>query len=456
MGGGLRVDPGDYVAASTTIGSQVAGTVSNAAAAVTSTLCGCGGMAGSDPAGTGWAAGYDAAAESVLAATQDAINGSRQLAALLEQTGFNYSRAESESTYGHAPPPLDTTVYAGQHASLGPVPAAAGHNPPSPPGGWTLVQAAVRRAWPNGHQDRLRAAATAWHDGADTLIDASFGVADAVACIAQQSSPETDTAITVCNRLRDNLDELAATGTSLASACTDYAGHLDDAHSQIEHELINLLEWSAAVQVTGAVLSALSFGAAEAPTQAEQAARIVTTGGKIATIIDRLGQLATTTAASITTLTARAADITTSLKPLLTAERVIAATEAVQAAKTAGTAQELALAELEEAAQIERLPLKAPLRQVESHYKHAATFGVTAPRSATGFKQFAQAMSDFVTDESTVRVSGSYRRSPAILNYNTESRLVVVQHSDGSFWSAWKMTFKQMQHVLADRSLGGG
>jgi hypothetical protein len=93
MGGGLQIDPSNYVAASSTMGTLVAPTARSAADGLTGTLSGCRAMAGSDPAGTTWASEYDTATTSILAATQAAINGALQLAGLLEQTGFNFRSA---------------------------------------------------------------------------------------------------------------------------------------------------------------------------------------------------------------------------------------------------------------------------------------------------------------------------------------------------------------------------
>lgn len=94
--------------------------------------------------------------------------------------------------------------------------------------------------------------------------------------------------------------------------------------------------------------------------------------------------------------------------------------------------------------------------QLEAKFKHAADFGVTESRGAAGFESFGKATDAFVKDSATVRVAGTYRNNPAILNYNPSSRLVVVQSPDGAFVSGWQMSEAQLQNVITRGSLGGG
>jgi len=339
MGGVLQLDPGAYVAASATVGVLVAGTVRAAGDGVVAVLSGCAAMAGSDPAGLGWAGGYDVAAAAVLAATGDAVAGACRLAGLLEQTGFNYGTAEAASvTGGGGPAPVDTGDYGGQPVSLGPVPSASGPSDAVLPTAWSQVQDHVARVWPNGHQDRLRRAAVGWHDGACQLYDASYQLADAVAAIAAQVSPEREDAITVCNRLRDTLQDLAENYNTLSAACEQYATHLDQAHQQARTELRHLLEWIAGIEIAGAAVAILTFGASEVVSQATVLARTILTGTRIAAIIDRLTLLAAQITETITTIPSNIALITRELNPLTTARRVAAITDTVEAIRTGKTA----------------------------------------------------------------------------------------------------------------------
>ena len=94
--------------------------------------------------------------------------------------------------------------------------------------------------------------------------------------------------------------------------------------------------------------------------------------------------------------------------------------------------------------------------QLEAKFKHAANFGVVESRGASGFEAFGKAVDSFVADSGTVRVVGTYRGNPAILNYNPATAQVVVQATDGALVSGWQMSPAQLQNVITKASLGGG
>jgi hypothetical protein len=383
MGGVLQIDADGYVAASRTIGS-VAATARSAADGLTSTLSGCAAMAGSDPAGVAWANEYDAAAESVLAATQDAVNAGYRLAALLEQTGFNYDLAESSSSGMRAG--VDGTSYDAVPFQVTSPPRAAGPNAPSLPGGWSLVESAVGRVWPNGHQDRLRSAAVAWHSAACVLYDASHSVSDAVYAVAQQVAPEVDDAITVCNGVRDNLESLAGVYKALSNACDEYAAALDDAHSHAEHELISLLEWTAGIEGAGLFGALFTFGGSELAAQAAETTRIAATAARIAALLDRFSNLVRSAAESLTVLSARAAEIVARFQPLLATERAVAMTERaapLQTGTSVATEAHDALAMNAAAGGMNGLSVLGQFRNrklLMRHFRdHGADFGAATP-----------------------------------------------------------------------------
>jgi hypothetical protein len=108
---------------------------------------------------------------------------------------------------------------------------------------------------------------------------------------------------------------------------------------------------------------------------------------------------------------------------------------------------------LPDATHLPRLTVTRP--QLEAKFKHAPVFGVTDARGAAGFDAYARAIKEFVDGASTIRVAGTYRGQPVILNFNESTRLVVVQAPDGTFMSGWRMTEAQLRHVTTKRSLGG-
>jgi hypothetical protein len=100
--------------------------------------------------------------------------------------------------------------------------------------------------------------------------------------------------------------------------------------------------------------------------------------------------------------------------------------------------------------------LSASRSQLEAKFdKHAQDFGVTEPKGAAGFDSFGKAVNSFVNDSSTVRTLGTYHKEPAILNYNPDSALVVVQKPSGEFVTGWQMNEQQLWNVKNRGSLGG-
>ena len=279
-------------------------TLESALERLASALAGCGGMAGDDPAGTQWATDYDTAARTTLRATRSATNSVYHLAAMFAQTARNYEAAEQASTPAPGRPAIDPMLLPDTVVSWGndaPPPACGAGT--SGPTGWSVVMHFVHAVWPNGHQDRLHTAAAAWQASASALDRVGDEVLRAPAPLEGDRLPEEADVHTVCRTVADRLSELAYAHRTLAHACTELAGHIDDAHASIEHELVSLLEWSAAIQVIGGLLSVVTLGGAEAPTQAEQVARIAATAAKITALIERFAALARAAAEALPSLT---------------------------------------------------------------------------------------------------------------------------------------------------------
>ncbi|GLP75523.1 hypothetical protein TUM20983_26330 [Mycobacterium antarcticum] len=101
-------------------------------------------------------------------------------------------------------------------------------------------------------------------------------------------------------------------------------------------------------------------------------------------------------------------------------------------------------------------PLTIDRSQIEAKFKHAHDFGVTGSRGKSGFDGFERALFDQVNDPSTLHIAGTYRGSPAILNFDPSSGLVVVQSSTGEFISGWRVSQAQATNILNQGKLGGG
>jgi hypothetical protein len=311
----LDVHTDGYLDAARVLGEEVADCVRLAWVGLQLGLDGCSGMAGTDDVGAGWASSYDSAASSAAEATCDLLNGCYRLAALLEQTGINYAAAEQASVPGAAV--AVQKRYAGQWLDgLGPLPSAHGFGVPAP-GGWSLLQHTIGRLWPDGHQDRLRAASDTWSRAGTQLLSLPVDIDCAVGALMLQRAPEVDAAVTVVNGIRAQVGELAAAYRRIGVACDAYAGHLDEAHHRIIEEVTSFVEWTAGIEAGGALLAAFTFGASEAAAQAAEAVEMARAGTAIARVIDGLSVAVGAVVGEIETVTAQLAVIVDAIRPVL-------------------------------------------------------------------------------------------------------------------------------------------
>ena len=325
----IRIDTYTFDAASAVYGGDIAPMLSTAGSDLSNALVGTGAMAGTDEAGTKWASSYDSAAAQLMPAISDAITASYKMAILLERTGFNHGQAESMSTPGATRVTTDHTHYTGT-APVMVAPDSASGGSGSAPTGWGLVEHAVGYAWPNGHQDTLRAAGAAWSNMAMPLRLASYRTSDADAAISGQKSPEIADALRVSAAMRNHYANLASSCDNMAEACTALASHIDQAHSDVEHQLAWLVGTSAGIEIVGAVASFFSFGAAEAPTQAIEGWRIADAANAIRSILSGLSL-------AIDAMVARVALVLDRLGAMVPGLRAIAGADAIEAGASAAT-----------------------------------------------------------------------------------------------------------------------
>lgn len=317
-GGPVAIEPPVFSAASSVMAQAVAGRLADAAAGLGGGLAGGGAMAGSDPGGVQWATSYDQVAPVTAAAVADLANACHQIGALLEQTGFNHAAAEASSDPNHATPtPPDATNYGAVPSVAAPTPPPANGGSTDPPDGWGLIESAVGYVWPNGDPGRLRDAGRAWTTCANALRGASAIVPEAVTAIQSQHSPEVADAVAVCQAMAQHIDEVAAGCDELAKGCADYAQHLDQAHQDIVNALVELLEWTAAIELAGALGSLISFGGAEVPAQVAEGGRIAATATEVGGIIGRLIEFAGTVSSTVAGVAERIGQVAQRLKRIL-------------------------------------------------------------------------------------------------------------------------------------------
>lgn len=294
MTGSIDIVPEQYDAASRVFGDAIYAQLREASADVERDLAGCGAMAGSDPAGTQWAKGYDELARCVHSVLIDLETACLKIAVMLQKTGFNHGLAESASDPTKSTPsPADPAVYLPRKRVAPDLPSAQGGSI-SPPTGWWLVKHTVGYTWPNGHPDRLRDAGEAWSSCATAVIVASYRIPDAAVAIVGQQSPEVADAITVCSSMSEHIRDTAVACGELAKACSDFADAIDDAHRHIDDELVNLLNWIRGIEVRGILASLFPGSIKEGGAQAAEAARVGVSAGRIAKIISSVVKLAAT------------------------------------------------------------------------------------------------------------------------------------------------------------------
>ncbi|MFB7724463.1 hypothetical protein [Nocardia sp. NPDC056100] len=261
------------------------------------------GMAGSDSIGQSWATAYDEATGLALATSERLITASATTADLITTGAYNHETGEAAANFNDLTPPPAPPAW--------PVPCvipqalpAAGDGIPEP-FGWSFIKDLVGAAWPNGHQDELRAAQTAWLTTAADLRTLALRIPDALSLLNNQQSPEIPTAISTCTDRQSDLHTLADICQSLAEACGSYAHHLDEAHHQILEELKEFALETAFAETLFAVAIPLTGGLSEFGNVA-LAARLTYKAERVATIISELATRATAiTARTLTPLTER-------------------------------------------------------------------------------------------------------------------------------------------------------
>ncbi|WP_282785772.1 MULTISPECIES: colicin D domain-containing protein [unclassified Nocardia] len=105
---------------------------------------------------------------------------------------------------------------------------------------------------------------------------------------------------------------------------------------------------------------------------------------------------------------------------------------------------------------IDPVPLRATDQQLQKKFKHAKDFGVEENwNNKTAAKNFREALQSHLDDPNTLHIDGFYHGDRAILNYNPETGLVVVQSLSGDFITGWRVSPGQTANILERGRLGG-
>ncbi|RJO77661.1 hypothetical protein D5S18_07970 [Nocardia panacis] len=276
--------------------------------ALVQSLIGCEGMAGTDKTGTDWAKAYDDATGIALEASAKLASAFGRTSSLLTVGAYNHAAGEAASNPQAGAPPTPPTPAFEPSLALFHPPASGASGPE--PFGWGLIKTVSDLAWPDGHQDQLRAAKTVWHSAATALVEATGPIPTAVTLLENQQSPEIPSAVRTCNEMGVNADQLATAYRTIGDGCEQFAQHLDDAHSEILAELREMLIETAALEgviqvgafFTGGLSELGNAGViARIGIYATRIGRIITElGTKVLTVSRRIASLTTTTLKTMT------------------------------------------------------------------------------------------------------------------------------------------------------------
>jgi uncharacterized protein YukE len=102
-------------------------------------------------------------------------------------------------------------------------------------------------------------------------------------------------------------------------------------------------------------------------------------------------------------------------------------------------------------------PFSVSAHQGKTHHqKHAKVFGVSPNYNKASAAELERAMHDFVAKPSTVRIDGTWKKEPAIIYSNYDTRMTVVCRPDGAFRTAMTLGEKQAWHLWHHHAIGGG
>ena len=312
----LDVSPPGYALAARVVGGEIAGHTVTVAEDLGYALAGCYGMAGADDVGSHWGTSYDAAAGAAMSATGDTANAMFFLAALLEQTGINYAGAEAACVPGETAA-QSAARWASSSADLPTLPSAVGGGVPEP-GGWSLLQHAIGRVWPNGHQDKLHDAAAAWRAAAHTVDVIAPDLDHAIGEVTAQRAPEVADAVAAMHSARAQFVALGRRYRELAAACEAYAHHLDTAHSAIIRECVEFVNITIAAEAAGGLFAVVTVGLSEVAANSAVVAAACRIGRTIADLIDALAAAVVSIATELDAAAAGFATVERELAPILT------------------------------------------------------------------------------------------------------------------------------------------
>jgi hypothetical protein len=226
----LAVDPEVLDGAGTAVISAGEG-LGSVITTLTTSLSGCNGMAGDDPAGAAFGRTYNSSASKLLEAMATTRNGLCRLGDGVRISAHNYSAAEALSNVSGHGQPLPAPHQTGSIPAGSALSAVGGV---AAPAGWGWVSKYIGMIWPNGDSAKLRSAAAAWTSaGTNFEVGEILGAAGPMGSIGAQQIPEGPAiaaAFSATNRSASGILQQCAT---IATQLMSLAGKIDTVHAAI-------------------------------------------------------------------------------------------------------------------------------------------------------------------------------------------------------------------------------
>ncbi|WP_051839803.1 hypothetical protein [Streptomyces sp. NRRL F-5126] len=248
------------------------------------------GMAGDDSYGKKFGGKYDPAAKALFHTFSAAGRAIGQAASGLVTTANNYLKADHHSNPKHgksAPalyPPalvfLDVS-YPDPDSAIGP--------------GHSSVPSVLAKYWPNGHQDKLRDAATAYRTASTALHTLGHSLHQQVMALTDNNSDDSVHAMADfwakiwqdgTNAKKAPLSAAREACDKLAAACDKFAHAIDEAHSSTEHRLSGAGIAIGLTSAAGALLTLFTGGGSDAGAAALDGAEATAILGSVEVTLD--------------------------------------------------------------------------------------------------------------------------------------------------------------------------
>lgn len=227
----IAVAPTELAAAGTGV-ATASGSLGAQLTQLNTGLAGCGGMCGDDPAGIVTGRAVNDTSHALLEAVTGLVNGTARVGDAIKAAAANHANANAASDIGTgavAPCPFPAET-----------PAREVVYPPSAVGSLAgpsfagIIISLVGAVCPNGHQDRLRAAAAQWRAMSVQCGLEVSALATASQLVGTQTIDEGSDITAAIDTLSASLTTAQTSCASLASQLSEFAQRLDDVHSALK------------------------------------------------------------------------------------------------------------------------------------------------------------------------------------------------------------------------------